>query len=91
MRKDRPYTTIGGLFDRATDAPPYALPESWIRAKTVLNLALPMNLSAANDVTGVNSGSPLIDKNAEIVGLIFDGNIFSLGGYFGYDAAKNQL
>ncbi|MGH9504513.1 MAG: S46 family peptidase [Terriglobales bacterium] len=85
-----PYTTIGGLFERATGAPPYALPESWISAKPALNLATPMNLSTATDVIGGNSGSPLIDKNAEIVGLVFDGNIFSLGGDYGYDAAKNR-
>ena len=85
-----PYTTIGGLFGRATGAPPYALPESWISAKPALNLAMPMNLSTTNDIIGGNSGSPLIDKNAEIVGLIFDGNIFSLGGDYGYDPAKNR-
>jgi hypothetical protein len=85
-----PYTAIGGLFERATGAPPYALPQSWISAKPSLNLLLPMNLSTTNDIIGGNSGSPLIDRNAEIVGLIFDGNIFSLGGNFGFDAAKNR-
>jgi hypothetical protein len=85
-----PYTTIGGLFDRATGAPPYALRQSWLSAKPALNLAMPMNLSTTNDVIGGNSGSPLIDKNAEIVGLIFDGNIFSLGGDYGYDPMENR-
>ena len=85
-----PYTTIDGLFGRATGAPPYVLPESWISAKPGLNLATPMNLSTTNDIIGGNSGSPLIDKNAEIVGLIFDGNIFSLGGDYGYDSTKNR-
>jgi len=86
----KPYTTIGGLFDRATGAPPYALPKSWISAKPTLNLAMPMNLSTTNDIIGGNSGSPLIDKNAEVVGLIFDGNIFSLGGQYGFDPIKNR-
>ena len=85
-----PYTTIGGLFERATGAPPYKLPETWLKAKGSLNLSLPMNLSTTNDIIGGNSGSPLIDKDAKVVGLIFDGNIFSLGGDYGYDAAKNR-
>jgi hypothetical protein len=86
----KPYTTIGGLFQRASGAPPYALPESWLQAKASLNLAMPMNLSTTNDIIGGNSGSPVIDKDAHVVGLIFDGNIFSLGGDYGYDAAKNR-
>ena len=85
-----PYTTIGGLFNRATGASPYALPESWLSAKSSLTLDTPMNLVTTNDIIGGNSGSPLIDKNAEVIGLIFDGNIFSLGGNYGYDAARNR-
>jgi Peptidase S46 len=85
-----PYTTIGGLFERATGAPPYKLPESWLRAKGSVNPALPMNVSTTNDIIGGNSGSPLIDKDAKVIGLIFDGNIFSLGGDYGYEGAKNR-
>ena len=85
-----PYTNIGGLFERATGAPPYDLPASWLKAKAGLNLGVPMNLSTTNDTTGGNSGSPVIDKDANVVGLLFDGNIFSLGGDYGYDAAKNR-
>jgi Peptidase S46 len=85
-----PYTNIGGLFERATGAAPYALPESWLKAKSSLNLSVPMNVSTTNDTTGGNSGSPMIDKDANVVGLLFDGNIFSLGGDYGYDAAKNR-
>ncbi len=57
----KPYTNIGGVFNRATGAPPYALPESWLEAKASLNLSVPMNLSTTNDTTGGNSGSPVID------------------------------
>jgi Peptidase S46 len=85
-----PYTHIAGLYERATGAPPYDLPEDWLKAKSSLNLSLPMNLCTTNDVTGGNSGSPLIDKEAHVVGLIFDGNIYSLGGDYGYDAARNR-
>jgi hypothetical protein len=85
-----PYTTIGGLFHHATGAPPFALPKSWLEAKSSLNMETPMNLSTTNDIIGGNSGSPLINSKGEIVGLIFDGNIYSLGGDFGYDAARNR-
>jgi hypothetical protein len=86
----QPYTAIGGLFERATGAPPYKLPESWLKAKASLNPSLPMNLSTTNDIIGGNSGSPLIDNDAKVIGLIFDGNIFSLGGDYGYDAKQNR-
>jgi hypothetical protein len=86
----QPYTTIGGLFKRATGAPPFNLPQSWLNAEQSLNLSTPMNLCTTNDIIGGNSGSPLINENGEIVGLIFDGNIFSIGGDYGYDAAKNR-
>ena len=85
-----PYTNMGGLYQRATGAPPYKLPESWLKAKSSLNLSTPMNLTTTNDIIGGNSGSPLINKDANVVGLIFDGNIFSLGGDYGYDAAQNR-
>ena len=85
-----PYTTMGGLFERATGAPPYKLPSTWLNAKTSLNLSTQMNVSTTNDIIGGNSGSPLFNKDAQIVGLIFDGNIFSLGGDYGYDAKQNR-
>jgi hypothetical protein len=85
-----PYTTMQGLFDRATGAEPFVLPKSWLDAKAALPLQTPQNLVSTNDIIGGNSGSPLIDKNAEVVGLIFDGNIYSLGGAFGYDGTRNR-
>ncbi len=85
-----PYTTMAGLFGRATPYVPYALPASWLAAKPNLDLATPMNLATTNDIIGGNSGSPLVDKNGEIVGLIFDGNIFSLGGSFAFDPTLNR-
>ena len=85
-----PITRISGLFERATGAPPYQLPESWIAAKPVLNMDQAMNFATTNDIIGGNSGSPVINKAGEIVGLIFDGNIQSLGGDFGFDPAVNR-
>lgn len=85
-----PFTTIGGLFARATGADPYVLPSSWLNARASLDMETPMNLSTTNDVIGGNSGSPLINKDAQVVGLVFDGNIHSLGGYYGYDPRLNR-
>jgi hypothetical protein len=85
-----PFTTIGGAFDRATGRDPFALPKSWLDAKSKLDMNVPFDMSLTNDVVGGNSGSPVLNKDAEIVGLIFDGNIHSLGGEYGYDPALNR-
>ncbi len=85
-----PITNIGGLFERATGADPYKLPESWIAARPVLNMQQSMNFVSTNDIIGGNSGSPVINKAGEVVGLIFDGNRQSLGGDYGYDGTANR-
>lgn len=87
-----PFTTIGGAFARETGADPFALPKSWFTAKDKggLNLAQPFNFVSSNDIIGGNSGSPVINQNAEIIGLVFDGNIRSLGGAFWFDARSNR-
>jgi hypothetical protein len=85
-----PYTTVGGLFDRATGSPPYALPASWLAAQSSLAASTPMNFATTNDIIGGNSGSPVVDRNGELIGLIFDGNIFSLGGAYGYQPDVNR-
>jgi hypothetical protein len=89
-RKVEPFTYVSGLFERATGKDPYRLPASWLRSKPKLDLTTPMNLVTTNDIIGGNSGSPLINKDAEIVGLIFDGNIHSLGGDYGFDEELNR-
>ena len=85
-----PVTRIGGVFERATGAEPFKLPESWIVAQPTLNLRQSFNFATTNDIVGGNSGSPVINRAGEVVGLIFDGNIQSLGGDFGYDPAVNR-
>ena len=85
-----PFTTFAGAFDRATGADPFQLPDSWVKAQGKLNLATPLNFVTTNDIIGGNSGSPLVNRKGEVAGLIFDGNIHSLGGDYGYDPALNR-
>jgi hypothetical protein len=89
-REVTPFTTIRGLYDRQTGSPPFALPERWAERKPSVALNTPFNLSADTDIMGGNSGSPVIDRDGRIVGLIFDGNIHSLGGAYWFDPAKNR-
>jgi hypothetical protein len=82
------FTTMGAAYEHAaqhSSKPPYELPESWIKAKPSLDLKTPYDTVSTPDIIGGNSGSPLINKNAEVVGIIFDGNIESLPWNFVYD------
>jgi hypothetical protein len=85
-----PITDFAGAFERATGRDPFALPKTWLDKKSQIDLATPLDFCTTNDIIGGNSGSPVIDKEARIVGLIFDGNIHSLGGDYFYDAQKNR-
>jgi hypothetical protein len=85
-----PITTLGGAFERNTGNDPFALPESWLKAKPRLTLETPFNFCSTNDIIGGNSGSPVINSKAEVVGLIFDGNIQSLGGDYAFDPSVNR-
>ncbi len=89
-KKIKPFTTFAGAFERETGRDPFALPATWLKAKANLDLSTPFNFCTSNDIIGGNSGSPVINKNAEIVGLIFDGNLQSLGGEYGFDASVNR-
>jgi len=86
----KPITNMAGAFERNTDREPFALPKSWLTAKSNLNLGTPMDFCTTNDIIGGNSGSPVVSKNGEVIGLVFDGNIHSLGGEYGFDEALNR-
>ncbi len=88
-----PKTTFYGLFDRSLGfdgKPPFQLPARYSERKGRLDLSTPLNFVNTCDIIGGNSGSPVINKNAEIVGLIFDGNIESLVGDYVYDEENNR-
>jgi Peptidase S46 len=85
-----PFTYLGRVFERATGASPFKIPDSWTKVKEQLDMRTPFCISTNNDIVGGNSGSPLIDAEGKIVGLMFDGNIHSIAGRYWFDAANNR-
>jgi hypothetical protein len=89
-REIAPYTRLAGIFRKAQskgNLEPYHVPESWVKAKDSgeLKLDTPFNFISTADIIGGNSGSPVVDREGRVVGLIFDGNIYSLILDYGYD------
>lgn len=88
-----PFTYFKGLYERQAQhqaQPPYTVAASWMNKKAALDLETPFNFVSTADIVGGNSGSPVVNRRGEVVGLIFDGNIQSLPGYFVYDASVNR-
>src|SRR3989441_91896 len=80
-----PFTTFYGMYDRYAAAggrAPWSLPPRWQRPPAGLDLATPLDLVLANDIIRGNSGSPLLNRNLELVGLVFHGHIESVPGDF---------
>ena len=88
-----PFTELRGLYVRGDDhqqRPPYNIPDSWMKARGAVKPMTPFDFVSTNDIVGGNSGSPVINAKGELVGLIFDGNLQSLPGYFVYDGSVNR-
>ncbi|MDR2761274.1 MAG: S46 family peptidase, partial [Planctomycetaceae bacterium] len=89
----QPVTNIAGMFKRAESMKfkePFNPPKSWLENKTKLDPNTGFNLVTTNDIIGGNSGSPLINAKGEVIGLVFDGNIYSLSNNFIYTETQSR-
>ncbi len=87
------FTTFYGLYDRYNSFGkkfPFSLPKRWQTPPPEFDLHTPMDFVSTADIIGGNSGSPIINKNSEVIGLAFDGNIESLPGQFIFTTEANR-
>lgn len=83
-----PWTTMGGAFRHELEheaREPWVLPKSWHAARNKIDLETPLDFVCTADIIGGNSGSPVVNRAGEFVGIIFDGNIQSLTADYMYD------
>ena len=88
-----PFTDIAGLYRRSAErgnVDPFEIPERWAAARSELDGEVPFNFVSTTDIIGGNSGSPTIDEQGQLVGLIFDGNIQSLTSDIGYSDVQGR-
>ena len=87
------YTTFYGMYDHYYSygaGSDWDLPERWLNPPESFDLSTPINFVCTADIIGGNSGSPVINRNREVVGLVFDGNIESLPGDYIYLPERNR-
>jgi len=87
------WTTFGALYPYAAaheSLPPYQLSPAWLSAKSKLTPDTPFNFVCTADIVGGNSGSPVVNKNGEVVGIVFDGNIQSLALDYAYSETQTR-
>ena len=87
-RPRRWYTSFLGVYENSAGIEPYKLPQRWLDAKSKLNLDTPFNFVCTADITGGNSGSPVVNRNGEFVGIIFDSNLQGIPNDFLYTDAQ---
>jgi hypothetical protein len=85
-----PFTKLSRLYERTTGQAPFSLPQRWLDARSKLDPNMPFNYATTNDIVGGNSGSPAVDAQGRLVGLLFDGNIHSIAGSYWYDETLNR-
>ena len=86
-----PFTTFFGMYDRAESFGnefPYTLPEKFAERREAIDMSKRFNMVTTNDITGGNSGSPMIDRDARVIGIAFDGNIEQLPTQFLYSSDR---
>lgn len=92
-RQVPPFTTVDGLYSRADERRGqewFSLPQRWLDRKAAIASDTPFNFVCDADIIGGNSGSPVVNAEGQVVGLIFDGNIHSLVGDVVFDGTRNR-
>lgn len=85
-----PFTTFGGLWDRATGAPPFDVAPKLLAAKDRIDPDTVMNMAVSSDTIGGSSGSPVVTEAGEIVGANFDSTVLTQRNAYGYDRNVNR-
>ncbi|MGA2618037.1 MAG: S46 family peptidase [Thermoguttaceae bacterium] len=88
-----PWTTLAGMFQHSAEhhnRQPFALPPRWLEGKPRLDLHTPINFVSTADIIGGNSGSPVVNRKGQFVGIIFDGNLQSLVWDFAFSDTEGR-